>query len=54
MIFQSATKIVLLFLSLVLGIGVLWKPDVFFKLFDYTMVAVISFYFGQKIRELKG
>lgn len=47
-IFTSATKLVLLFFTLVLGVGTLWKPEVFFKLFDYSMVAIVSFYFGQK------
>lgn len=49
----SASKIVLMILVLTLAVGVLWKTDVFYKTFDYAIVSVISFYFGQKVNEIK-
>jgi len=45
---SSATKIVLLILILTLCAGVFIYNDSFIKTFDYVIVAVVSFYFGQK------
>ena len=45
---SSATKITLLLLILTTCVGALWHPEVFFKTFDYAVIAVIAFYFGQK------
>ncbi len=45
---SSATKIVLLILILTLCTGVFVFTDSFIKTFDYVIVAVVSFYFGQK------
>lgn len=46
-ILSSATKIVLLVLVLTLCVGV-FIDSAFQKTFEYVIVAVVSFYFGQK------
>lgn len=46
-IFSSATKLTLLALVLTLCVGV-FVDNAFQKTFEYVIVAVVSFYFGQK------